>query len=192
MNMKALLFLLALPIAASAQNLIVNGTFDAPEGPLHGWMADYAWTRNTHYVGNASRVTPVEQFAGQRNVVRFTSPGDAGSKMESVLIPFEQDGKYRATLKVHGGRFRIYFAGYQWKPGIRPHSEPTHQEMRQVYRSKALDSQTPSWRTISMEIPGVDSSDLSMQHLRKVRFITLYIWFLGEGYVDDVVVSRIN
>ncbi len=190
MKMGVWLGLCILPAAVSAQNLIVNGSFDSPDGPLAGWTTDYAWTRNTHYVGNAARVVPVPQFSGQLHAVKFLTHGDAGSKMESVLIPYEQGGQYRATLKVQGGRFRIYFAGYQWKPGVRPHSEPTPQEMRQVYRSKAEDGQSPNWRTVVIDIPGVAASELSLSHLRKVRFITLYIWFLGEGHVDEVSVAR--
>lgn len=193
MRMRALLLSLLLPVAAGAQqNLIVNGGFDSPEGPLKGWNTDYAWTDNSFYVGNASRVMAVDQLSGQRQVVKFRSNGDAGTKMESVLIPYEQGGKYRATLKMQGGRYRIYFSGYQWKPGIRPHSAPTLPEMRPVYRSKTTDDQAAGWKTVTLDIPGTEASELSLQHLKKVRFMTLYIFFLGEGHVDDVSVVRLK
>ena len=193
MTSRVLLLLPVLTISAFAQqNLIVNGGFDAPNDPMKGWNRDYAWTENSFYVGNASRVSPVEQFSGQRQVVQLQKNGDAGTKIESILIPYEQGGKYRATLKVQGGLYRIYFSGYQWKPGIRPHSEPTLQEMRAVYRSKTEVGESASWKTVTLDIPGTEASELSLQHLRKVRFMTLYIWFLGTGHVDDVSVVRLK
>jgi len=183
----------ALTVSAAAQpNLVVNGEFDAPEGALKGWNIDYAWTDNSFYVGNASRVKAVDQFSGQRQVVKFPLHEDVGSKMESVLIPYEQGVKYRAKLKIQGGRYRICFSGYQWKSGIRPHDAPTLPEMRQVYRSKAVDGHSSGWQTITLDIPGTEASELSLQHLKKVRFLTLFIFFLGEGYVDDVSVIRLN
>lgn len=175
-----------------AQNLIVNGGFDDRENPLRGWHHDYAWTRNKHYEGNASRVSVVPQEAGQRGVLQIREFGDAGSKAESMLIPFEQGATYRARLKVKGGPYRIYFAGYQWTPGIRPHGDPGIEEMRQLYRSKAAAGSAPSWKTITLEIPGVDASELSLRHLSKVRFITLYLWFLKTGFVDDVEITRVG
>lgn len=192
MKLLVALMLLSATAALGAENLVVNGTFDDPKGPLTGWNVDYAWSRNVHYVGNVSRIRPMASHAGQRNVVQIMPHGEVGSKMESVLIPFEQGDRYRATLRVKGGRYRIYFSGYQWRPGIRPHSNPTLPEMRQAYRSRAVDGQSANWETISLEIPGVESSELSMRHLRRVRFITLYIFFLGEGYVNDVQVVKVN
>ncbi len=193
MKIKLLAVLFAFPAFVNAQqNLIINGSFDSPDGPLTGWTTDYAWTHNKHYVGNASRVIPVASFQGQRNTVKILPHGEVGSKMESMLIPYEQGDKFRATLKIQGGRFRIYFSGYQWKPGIRPHNNPTLQEMRQSYRSKAIDSSASGWETLTLELPGVDVSDLGLKHLQRVRFITLYIFFLKEGHVDDVKVVKLN
>jgi len=179
-----------LPLAAQAQSLIANGSFDAPDDPLKGWNTDYAWTGNSHYIGNASRVSAVASEGGQRHVVKLNSPGDAGVKLESILIPFAQGATYRATLKVKGGPYRIYFSGYQWKPGIRPHSEPKLEEMRAAYRSKAETGQASSWQTVTLEIPGTEASELSRKHLSTVRFITLYLWFLGDGFVDDVTIIK--
>ena len=186
------LLLLGLALAAPAahgRNLIANGAFDDPDNPLKGWVTDYAWQGNRHYVDNASRVSVVPQESGRRNVAHLRSSNDAGTRLESMLIPFAQDGRYRATLRVKGGPYRIYFAGYQWQPGIRPHDEPTLQQMRQVYRSRAETGEASGWQTVSLEIPGVEASDLSLQHLRRVRFISLYIWFIRDGFVDDVAIT---
>lgn len=180
-----------LPMAAQARNLIINDSFDAPGDPLQGWHTDYAWTKNSHYIGNASNISVVESEAGQRHVAKMVSPGDPGVKMESVLIPMEQGAKYRARLKVKGQSYRIYFAGYQWRPGIRPHGDPSLQEMRPVYRSKAETGSAASWKTVTLELPGTEASELSLRHLSRVRFITLYIWFGGGGFVDDVMVTKL-
>jgi len=186
---------LGLALAAPSvqgRNLIVNGAFDDPDNPLKGWVTDYAWQGNRHYIDNASRVSVVPQESGRRNVAHLRSSNDAGTRLESMLIPYVQDGRYRATLRVKGGPYRIYFAGYQWTPGIRPHDQPTLQELRQVYRSRAEAGQAASWQTISLEIPGVEASELSLQHLRRVRFITLYIWFVRDGFVDDVTITQVG
>lgn len=178
--------------AIHAQNLILNGTFDDPEDPLKGWNVDYAWEGNRHYVGNASRVAVIAEESGRRHVARLRSPGDAGVRLESMLIPFEAQARYRANLRVKGGPYRIYFAGYQWRPGIRPHDAPTLPEMRQVYRSRAETGQADAWRSLTLDIPGTAASELSLQHLRRVRFVSLYIWFQGDGFVDDVIITREN
>jgi len=93
---------------------------------------------------------------------------------------------------VKGGPYRIYFSGYQWKPGIRPHNEPTIEEMRQAYRGKAETGQAKSWTSVTVDIPATTASELSMQHLGKVRYITLYFWFAKDGYVDDVAITKIS
>lgn len=193
MKIRLLMLLPVLTLSAFAQqNLVINGSFDAPGDPLKGWNTDYAWTKNSHYVGNASLVVPMEQFNGQHQVVCFQKHQDAGVKMESVLIPYEQGGKYRASLKVQGGTYRVYFSGYQWNPGTRPHDNPTLPEMRPVYRSKTEVGQSSAWKTITLDIPGTEASELSLQHLKKVRFMTLYIFFLEPGYLDDVSVVKLK
>jgi len=186
--------LLPMPVQSQGvmggQNLLENGSFEHPQGPLHGWLVDYAWTRNRNYLDNASWISVIPQESGRRNVAQLRSPGDAGVKMESVLIPYQPGEQYRATLMVKGGPYRIYFSGYQWSPGIRPHTNPTHQEMRAAYRSKAEAGRASGWERVALDIPGVDATPLSLQHVRRVRFITLYMWFMEDGYVDDVTVVR--
>lgn len=192
MFISVVLAAMLLPVPSHAQNLVPNGGFDAPEDPLMGWIVDYAWLGNQHYVGNASRVSVAAQEGGQRNVAHLRSPGDAGVKLETLLIPFEQGARYRATVKLKGGPYRVYFSGYQWKPGIQPHGAPTIGEMRPAYRSNAEAGEAQSWKTVTLEIPGASASESSLQNLRKVRFITLYFWFVGDGFVDDVVITKVG
>ncbi len=176
----------------SAENLIENGAFRDERDPLHGWLTDYAWSRNVHYIDNAERVAVVDEHSGRESVASLRATSDAGVKMETQLIPFEPDARYRATLWIKGGNYRVYFSGYQWRPGVRPHAEPTHPEMRPAYRSRAAEGRASSWKKISLEIPGPEPSPMSLQHLRRVRFITLYIWFSQAGYIDDVLIEKIE
>src|SRR4051812_28083134 len=60
-----------------AESPLENGSFDDPAEPLKGWITDYEWTGNSWYVGNKKQVSIVAE--GERgNVVKLTSPGDAG------------------------------------------------------------------------------------------------------------------
>lgn len=176
-------------------NLLPNGSFDQPGQPFSGWYVDYAWTENNFYKDNASYVSFLPAYRGRQGVAKIDlnqKGADYGSKIESILLPFEDGTRYRATMKICGGPYRIYFSGYRWTPGIRPHDQPTLQEMRQVYRSVAVHEKLghSDWKEISLEIPGIDASDLSMRHLKQVRYVTLYIWALRTTYVDDVRIVR--
>jgi hypothetical protein len=176
-----------LPLSAMGRNLLENGSFDKG---LEGWTTDYAWTRNDHYVGNARDVSVIPEHGGRRTVARLNSRGSAGTKMESILIPFRMGDNFRATLWINSPRYRVYFSGYHWLPGVRPHSNPTPPEMRQAYRSKAATG-GGGWRQISLEIPGLETlTPQAISHLERVRFITLYFWLDGGGYVDDVVITK--
>ena len=62
---------------------------------------------------------------GARNAVKFTSAGTGGEKMESHPFPLEPGFKYICKLDVKGA-YRLYFAGYQWAPGVHPHDKPAH------------------------------------------------------------------
>lgn len=170
--------------AARAQNLIPNGDFDHQQGALFGWITDYAWTGNTKIAGNKDRVS-VEDGAA-----RLQSPGSQGAKMECVPIPFEPGFRYTAEFQVKGGPYRIYFAGYKWKPGIRPHDNPELGELRMIYKSKALAQQSRATDNEKIELPGVELSPQAKAALKPVRFLTLYVWMLGDGSIDGVRITR--
>ncbi len=172
-----------------SQALILNGSFDDPSDPLKGWVVDYAFTGNSHYVGNKSHVSIATEGA-RKNVVQFGSAGDAGVKMECRSFPLEPGFRYTCTLDIKGGGYRIYFAGYQFTPGVRPHENPDLGELRMVYQSKAAVGSSTDWKREKIELPGVALSPQAIDHLRKVRHLTVYIWMAKPGMVDNVVVTK--
>lgn len=185
-----LLLITLLATGGAGQTLQPNHDFSHPEDPLYAWHYDYEWTSNRNYMGNADRVSVLPQANGRQNVLQIMGLGDVGSKVESIILPFEQGMSYRARVTLRGGPYRIYFSGYQWQPGIRPHDQPTLQELRPVYRSKAVTGETRSWQTVDVEIPGIDPTELSLRHLQRVRFVTLYIFALRMTQVDEVIIVR--
>jgi hypothetical protein len=178
----------ALP--GSAQSLIPNGSFDDATNPLNGWITDYEWSGNKHYLGNKNHVSVVTEGA-RKNVVKMDSPGDQGVKMECVAFPYEPGFRYTCTLDVKGGGYRIYFAGYRWAPGVRPHDNPELGELRMIYQSKAANSSSADWKEEKIELPGVKPTPAAIEHLKQLRYLTVYIWFLKPGFVDNVKVTKV-
>lgn len=185
----ATLAIQAAPPVAPAQSLIENGNFDDPTDPLKGWIVDYAFTGNSFYIGNKSHVSLATEGA-RKNVVQFGANGDAGVKMECRAFALEPGYKYTCTLDIKGGGYRIYFAGYQFAPGIRPHENPELGEMRMVYQSKAAVGSSAEWKQETIELPGVKLSPQAIEHLKKVRYLTVYIWMAKPGSVDNVTVTK--
>ena len=184
-----LLFLL-LATAAHAQSLLENGSFENQGDPLKGWVTDYAFTGNTHYIGNKQHVT-VAMESARKNVANFGNAGDAGVKMECRAFPLEPGFKYVCNLDIKGGGYRVYFAGYQWAPGVRPHENPELGELRMIYQSKALTGSSADWKQEKLELPGVPLSDAAKAHLKKVRYLTIYIWMVKPGAVDNITVTKV-
>lgn len=176
--------------AVRAQSIIENGNFDHPTEPFKGWVTDYAFTGNKWYVGNKEHLSIVQE-TGRKNVVQFGSVGDAGVKMECRAFPLEPGFKYVATLDIKGGGYRIYFAGYQWTPGVRPHDNPELGELRMIYQSKATSSSSDAWKQEKIELPGVKLSSAATEALKKVRYLTVYIWMVKPGFLDNVTVTKV-
>lgn len=176
--------------ATRAQSLLENGNFDHPTEPFKGWLTDYAWSGNSHYIGNKNHLSIVTEGA-KKNVVKFGDAGDAGVKMECRAFPLEPGFKYVCNLDIKGGGYRVYFAGYQWAPGIRPHDNPELSELRMIYKSKALTGTSDAWKQEKVELPGVALSSAAREHLKKVRYLTLYIWMVKPGFVDNVTVTKV-
>ena len=94
-------------------------------------------------------------------------------------------------MDVKGGPYRIYFAGYKWKPGVRPNDNPHLGDLRMIYKSKAVAGSNSSRKRVRIELPGVKLSEQAKAHLKDVRFITVYVWMMGEGgTVDNVTVTK--
>lgn len=182
--------LLCAVCAMGAENLLENGDFENKDDPLAGWTVDYAWTENSNYIQNYARVSVVPHDGGKVNVLRISAPPE--SKVESKLIPFDPDAQYRCTLDVKGSFTRIYFAGYRWKPGVRPHVNPHPGELRMVYKSKAFTEVTGTWKTATLEFPMKDLSAQAHKHLKQVRFICLYIWTEEGVSLDNVKIIQIH
>ena len=186
--------LTAIGFSVTAQvspNALVNGSFDDPADPLRTWTYDYEWTKNSHYVGNKDKVSVKSIEGGHNTVAYLKSSSDAGTKMESILLPFEMGYKYTCKLDVKGGPYRLYYAGYKWEPGIRPHDKPTPQEMRLIYKSKVAKSPAHSdWKNVTFELPGMKVSPMAAKNLNHVRYFTVYIWMMRDGYIDNVSVTR--
>ncbi len=177
-------------LVAAPASLIENGSFDDPANPLKGWITDYAFTNNKHYVGNKEHVSITTEGI-RKNVVHLGSAGDAGVKMECRAFPLEPGFKYTCTLDIKSGGYRLYFAGYQFTPGVRPHENPELSELRMVYQSKAAVGSSEAWKQETIELPGVKLSSQAIEHLKKVRFLTVYIWMLKPGMVDNVTVTKV-
>ena len=42
-----------------------------------------------------------------------------------------------------------------------------------------------------IELPGVKLSEAAIEHLKKVRYLTVYIWMAKPGFVDNVTVTKV-
>ena len=181
--------LFAVP-AGRAQSMLENGNFDNPTDPLKGWVYDYAWTGNSYYVGNKDHVS-VGSDGARKSVVKFTSAGDGGVKLESRAFPIEPGFKYICNLDIKGGGYRLCFGGYQWAPGVHPHDNPELGELRMIYQSKATAGSSTEWKKEKMELPGVVLSPEAIVHLKKVRFLTVWIFMGQAGSIGNVTLTKV-
>jgi len=184
------------------KNLCYNSGFDNTEKPLDGWMIDYAWTSNSHYVNNKSRINYLPSYAGKKSVMHINGRGGE-TLVECLPIPFVRGARYRCTITYKSTTSpHIYFAGYKWKPGIRPyHDKQVHLgDLRKIYKSQfrghKVRKRTGGWKSETFEFPMENASKLSLKHIKYVRFITVYFMIIadarGEAWIDNVTVIRIK
>ena len=222
---RSILILSGLLLTASAQadaNLLINGNFDSPQGPLHGWKYNYADTENPFYTNNHTFVRVADSAAGKKNVLELRATGSMlsnpsggqGVMIDSQVIPMRPGGRYElaASAMGTGGDCRILCEGYDWKPGIKPHANPSLLELRKCYkfspllfggkRSASCGGVKTSWTRASQTFPGEKLSKLAREKLDKVKFIVVHIVSIsGDNldpdktyylYVKDVVLRPIN
>ena len=190
MKIVSILMLFALPVMG-AENLLENGSFDNEENPYAGWTVDYEWTGNGVYMDNKQRVSILPLDDGRKTVLRITASQE--SKVESQLVPFEKDTRYRCRLNIKGGGIvRAYIAGYRWKPGVRPHDNPHPGELRMVYKGKAFTDVNSRWKSATLEFPMRKLSTQARRHLKQVRFICVYVWTEKWASIDNVSLTRIS
>jgi hypothetical protein len=172
-------------VTCHAENLLANGNFDHKDGPLTGWITDYAFSGNSHYMNNKNCVSVIDGKAV------FKDNGVDGVKLECRPMAIEPGFKYTAKLDVKGGPSRIYIAGYKWKPGVRPHDNPELGELRMIYKSNAIVTESLSAvKRETIELPGVKLSPQAKTALKEVRFISLFIYMLGEASVANVTMTK--
>jgi len=204
--------------AIGRQNLLSNGDFSNADDPLAGWMYDYRWTEHKRYSGNHKHVKVIPGNGTKRNVLQFNISHDIASgagygvKVDSEPVPYEPGARYKlsASARTTGPNCRIYIAGYRWKPGIKPHDNPTLKDLRRTFKQGAgrmvyfkgkrdgnLSNPTKSWsRGSSRPFPRSNLSQLGQTHLKRSHFLVVHIiGIMGKGgilYVDDVELKKVS
>ena len=193
-TLAAICALIVTGAAYAADNLVINGKFDDYEDPLKGWTTDYRWSGSSIYANNHERISVVPREGVYSKVCKLSGKkGYSEVRIESNPIKFEQNHQYTCNLDLKGGTTHLYFAGYKWKPGIRPHDDPKDGELRLIYKSKLEKVSSSGWKKVSFQIPGVNASALSMKHMKYVRFIRVYAITIGgkkDTFIDNVVVTK--
>ncbi len=206
--------LLATP-AGAAYNLVVNGSFSAPDDPLKGWRYIYNASGDSWYANNHKLVAVVDQDKDRHGVLKLHGtaaelqvPGQ-GVKVDSHPIPVDlSKGKYRFSIYARstGPTCRILIEGYRWAPGITPHESPLNTELRKCYKLSQVyfgkeDAGTMAhlsgaWQKGSTVFPSDKLSDLAKTSLSQIKFLVIHIVAIGgyEGdlFVDDARIEKIQ
>lgn len=200
-NWMAMLCFSGLMVAAGVPagaegNLCPNPTFNSGKEPFERWGINYDWTGNENQMGNHKNVSFLPEFKGRSNVLKMTVPNSYESKVETPLIPYETGDRYTCTFDVYdnAGCIRVLFLGYNWRPGAAPTDIPLHQDMRRIYKGDAVSvGKSPSWKTVSISFPHEEISELAFKHLKKVRFLSVYLFVPGgTGYEGDFYIANVK
>jgi hypothetical protein len=181
------LFSLAMTLSSMAveSNVCYNSSFDSAKGNFDGWNIDFDWTANKHQMGNHQNVSFLPEFKGKRNVLKMKVPSGYESKVETPLIPYKMGDRYKCTfdILIEDVNLKVLFQGYSLKPGIPPSDKPLMQDMRRTYKAENIDaSKGAAWKTMSVEFPMPQISELASTHLKKVRYITVLMYVPGATY----------
>jgi hypothetical protein len=211
--MLALLLLPARLAAGASENLVFNGDFGDPGNPLLGWKHEYTAAGEGWYKDNAELVSVLPHQDGRKGVLRLFVKtqwlaDNPGVKVDSKPIPFDPLGRYRFSLRARttGPNARVLVEGYTWEPGIKPHADPSLDELRKVYkfetllfdpdRSAAFSHPSRAWQKASMEFPGKIRSELMKSKWEEIRFIVVHVVGIGGApgdlFVDDVEITRLK
>lgn len=191
--------------AFSSSNLCYNGSFSCTNNPLDGWITDYSWSGNSHYMSNHQRVKVLPSHAGKKNVMHLDgqSGGYTDTKAECQPIPYIKGARYQCSMDLQTTTGpHIYFVGYKWKPGVRPYYDkaPHPGDLRRIYKSEfrghKVKGGSGGWSRVTLEFPIENPSELAQQSLKEIRFFTVIVIIVadaqGQAYVDDVNIKRIN
>jgi len=130
-------------------------------------------------------------------------------------VPFDPTGKARlaAWVKTTGPNCRILVYGYKWKPGIKPHPNPSLPELRRCYDSVQLYFTKPvagrpgagdmggaktEWSEASVVVPAskTKSSTLGQDMWNSVEFLSIHVVAIGgkpgDLLVKDVRLEKVN
>jgi hypothetical protein len=191
------------PLAVS--NLCYNGSFEVATNGLDGWITDYRWEGNSHYMANHERIEVIPTYKGKTKVMHLDGQGGGytDTKAECQPIPYENGARYQCTLDLNSTTEpHVYFVGYKWKPGIRPYDDkPPHPgDLRRIYKSQFREHKITAgpngWKKVTFEFPMENPSALAQQSLSELRFFTVIIMvvadYKGHAYVDDVRITKIK
>ena len=170
---------------AAESNVCYNSSFNSEKGNFDGWNLNFDWTNNKHQMGNHQNVSFLPEFKGKRNVLKMKVPSGYESKVETPLIPYTMGERYKCTfdILIEDVNMRIHFQGYNLKPGIPPSDTPLLQDMRRNYKAESIDaSKGAAWKTVTVEFPMAQVSELAASHLKKIRYITVLMYVPGATY----------
>lgn len=200
--------------SSAGGNLVINGSFDDPHGPLVGWKSKYTSHLERQYKENHKHVSVVKEIDRRSNVLKFECREsvlmDEGVKVDTYPIKFKPGQRFRlsARAKSTGPKCRFLVQGFRWRPDIEPHKHPKYEELRRVYRFGVLYFNDPEtgvfshvtkdggWDRGKLIFPDREQTEMGQKFLKKVDFIMVHIVAIagkaGKLYVDDVSLKRID
>ncbi|MDA3924217.1 MAG: hypothetical protein PF904_05920 [Kiritimatiellae bacterium] len=189
---------LSIALTVSAQmdtmNYCYNGSFIAETGHLDGWNLDYDWTGLSIQQGNHLNASYLPEFKGKKNVMRMKVPHGYESKIECKLIPYHKGERYKCTFDIYidmetigSYETRALFNGYRFKPGIRPYDDPKLQDLRRIFKTNLVPMKSIArWRRMTIDFPTKPKvSKTAYAHLKKIRYLSLFIFVPGGTYPKD-------